>query len=288
MAGESASESARRQREKAERLARSADLYERGAIGEQETAAALSALPADRWTAFHDVHWPGRRYANIDHVVVGPGGVFVIDSKNWSGAITVRDDVLRQNGRSRETTVAAAAEAALAIAGITAALPPQRIQPVLCFVRDDELTGWARDVMVCSTSNLVHLLLSRPEVIDESQVRRAALELDVSLAAATEPQVSVPAPRRTPQRRTPSATPSRRNPPRRKSSRSSAKAFVMVGVGLLLVVSVQVRTVVAEGLVHVFSPDVVEKNPPPKRTPTRAPDGTAKPEPAPGKGSGGN
>jgi hypothetical protein len=35
---------------------------------EQATADALTALPAERWTVMHDVRWPGRSVANIDHV----------------------------------------------------------------------------------------------------------------------------------------------------------------------------------------------------------------------------
>ena len=85
MAGESARESARRQREKAARLQRSAELWERGADGERATAAALDALPKDTWTVFHDVRWPGRKFANIDHVAVGPSGIFVIDAKRYKG-----------------------------------------------------------------------------------------------------------------------------------------------------------------------------------------------------------
>ena len=83
---------------------------------------------------FHDVRWPGRPRANIDHIAVGPGGVFVIDSKNWAGSIAVRDGVLLQNGRRRESTVAGAGEAALAITGLLGNLPATG---VLCFVRDE-------------------------------------------------------------------------------------------------------------------------------------------------------
>ncbi len=155
MAGESARAVAQRQRAKAERLARSATLWERGAEGEEATAGALGQLPSGTWTVFHDVKWPGRRYANVDHIVVGPPGVFVIDSKNWSGQVAVKDGVLRQDGRSREKDVAAAAEAGLAVARLVPLLEPHLVHPVLCFVRDDELSGWARDVMVCSTSNVV-------------------------------------------------------------------------------------------------------------------------------------
>ena len=115
MAGESARESARRQRAKAQRLLRSAEMWERGADGEAATAQVLQTLPPG-WVVLHDLRWPGRRFANIDHVVIGPPGVFVIDSKNWSGRIDVRHDVLRQNGRQREKAVAGAADSALALA----------------------------------------------------------------------------------------------------------------------------------------------------------------------------
>ena len=98
LAGESAREYARRQREKAERHLRVAERYERGAAGEAATAAQLDSLRQHGWAVFHDVRWPGRPKANIDHVAVGPGGVFVIDSKNWSGRIAVKDSVLLQNG----------------------------------------------------------------------------------------------------------------------------------------------------------------------------------------------
>lgn len=104
MAGESAREHARSQFDKAARHKRVAERYERGADGEHATAEALAPLEAQGWVARHDVAWPARPRANIDHVVIGPGGVYVIDSKNWSGDVEVRDQVLRQNGYSREST----------------------------------------------------------------------------------------------------------------------------------------------------------------------------------------
>ncbi|HEX5917724.1 MAG TPA: NERD domain-containing protein [Nocardioides sp.] len=169
-AGESAYDVARRQREKAERLQRSAALWEQGAEGEVAVARALAALP-EGWIVLHDLAWPGRQRANLDHVVVGPGGVFVVDAKNWSGRVEVRDQVLRQNGRQREQTVVSAAEAAIALQGIVP--PPAYCMGVLCFVRDEPLTGWARDVMVCSTGNLTSMLLSRPSVLSAEDVRRS-------------------------------------------------------------------------------------------------------------------
>jgi hypothetical protein len=197
-AGKSAYDVARRQREKAERLQRSAALWERGAQGEVAVARALADLP-EGWVALHDLAWPGRQRANLDHVVVGPGGVFVVDAKNWSGRVEVRDQVLRQNGRQREQAVVSAAEAAIALQGIVP--PPAYCMGVLCFVRDEPLTGWARDVMVCSTSNLTSMLLSRPSVLSADDVRRCAdaitsMTMRPSPVTGPPPGVRPPMPRR--------------------------------------------------------------------------------------------
>jgi hypothetical protein len=184
MAGESARAEAQRARERAERLARRAEAFEKGADGEQRTAEVLAALPPG-WSAIHDVRWPSRRLANIDHVVVGPGGIFVVDSKNWSGKVTVDKGVLRQNGRARETAVAGCADAGLAIAEL-AGLHADKVFPVLCFVTDKRLAGWSRDVMICSTATLNEMLLSRGRVLRDEQVTEAWLRLDAELRAATE------------------------------------------------------------------------------------------------------
>lgn len=272
MAGESARELARRQREKAARLQRSAELWERGAEGERETAAALDALPKDSWTVFHDIRWPGRRFANVDHVVVGPPGVFVIDSKNWSGRVDVRDQVLRQNGRAREEAVAGAAEAALAIGALCTAVVPQHVFPVLCFVRGEELAGWARDVMVCSTANLVRMLGTRPEVLPPHVRQQACLWLDAQVRPAAGRATQRPtAWGATPR---PTAFPRAAPAPRAKSgSRARTKkssgvgGLVRFGLALLLVAvllgSPQVLTGISNAVGRLFISEVVTTPSPP-------------------------
>jgi hypothetical protein len=46
----------------------------------------LAALERDGWVVLHDLAVPGSR-ANRDHLVIGPGGVFVIDSKQYRGRL---------------------------------------------------------------------------------------------------------------------------------------------------------------------------------------------------------
>jgi hypothetical protein len=278
MAGESARESARRQRAKAERLQKSAERWERGAEGEQATASALDALPGEVWTVFHDVRWPGRRYANVDHVAVGPPGVFVIDSKNWSGTIAVRNHVLRQNGRPREEAVAGAAEAALAVAGLTPVVVPQHVYPVLCFVHNEALTGWARDVMVCSTTNVVQLLSSRPEVLPPHILTEARLQLDAMFRSATAPlprqPVDTPV-RHSSLRRPPAGPPSfranlmaaktrppaRRSTPRRRSRKSDGgliKAVLALVAVVVLIANPQALNLISESLAKMFTSELAD------------------------------
>jgi Nuclease-related domain len=60
--------------------------WRRGAVGERRTARRLAALERHGWAVLHDLTVP-RSQANIDHLVIGPGGVFVIDSKQFRGRL---------------------------------------------------------------------------------------------------------------------------------------------------------------------------------------------------------
>ena len=67
-----------------------------GAFGEQWTAEELEKL-GSAWRVYHDIP---DGFGNWDHVVVGPGGVFAIDSKNLVEPSSVDDQGLRA-GRLR-------------------------------------------------------------------------------------------------------------------------------------------------------------------------------------------
>ncbi len=59
-----------------------------GAEGEQATATLLHLLPR-RWVVLHDRRVPGSR-ANIDHLVIGRTGVWVLDTKTSRGRVSSR------------------------------------------------------------------------------------------------------------------------------------------------------------------------------------------------------
>ena len=56
----------------------------KGAVGEALLAVVLKGLSDDYWV-IHDLSTP---VGNLDHVVVGPTGVYLIDTKNWKGIVS--------------------------------------------------------------------------------------------------------------------------------------------------------------------------------------------------------
>lgn len=73
------------------------DPWRVGAEGEETTASALAPLADEGWHLLHDRRLLPSR-ANIDHLAVGPGGVWVIETKAWSGTVVAGPDRLRRNG----------------------------------------------------------------------------------------------------------------------------------------------------------------------------------------------
>jgi hypothetical protein len=72
--------------------------WRRGAEGERRTAQILSRLERHGWVILHDLAIPGSR-ANLDHLVIGPGGVFMVDPKQYRGRLQVAADGSLWHGR---------------------------------------------------------------------------------------------------------------------------------------------------------------------------------------------
>jgi hypothetical protein len=102
--------------------------WQRGAAGERLTARLLERLTHDGFVVFHDLALPNSD-ANVDHLAIGPSGVFVIDSKQWTGIVQQgADGLVWHNHTSLDRTLATVRWEAQAISrslGI-------RATPLLC------------------------------------------------------------------------------------------------------------------------------------------------------------
>jgi hypothetical protein len=74
--------------------------WQGGAAGERHTARLLDRLTRDGFVVFHDLAVPDSP-ANVDHLVIGPTGVFVIDSKQWTGSVHQSPDGLAWHNHYR-------------------------------------------------------------------------------------------------------------------------------------------------------------------------------------------
>jgi hypothetical protein len=65
--------------------------YRRGYEGEKTVTKILSSTLGDEYSLINDVNIHDG-YGNIDHIVLGPNGVFVIETKNFAGKIVCDGD----------------------------------------------------------------------------------------------------------------------------------------------------------------------------------------------------
>ncbi|MDR6504727.1 NERD domain-containing protein [Arthrobacter oryzae] len=177
-AGDGAAEQSRLAAERIARLKRqlahserAAETWGAGADGERRTAGRLSQLTSDGWFLLHDVHWPGRPLANLDHVLVGPGGVVVVDAKTWSGNVEVVAGELRQNGYTRNPAVDSALGQAAAVAALLSAPHRHLVRSLICLTGQPDLAAvTGSGVEVLGINCVVARIAALPPVLDPQTV----------------------------------------------------------------------------------------------------------------------
>lgn len=153
--------------------------WERGAVGETRVARTLAKVVEKdpRWQVIHSVS-VGNRGADIDHVVIGPGGVYTLNTKYHPDAhCWLGGDVLLVNGVRQPYVRNSRHEAARAAKKLSAALGepvPVGGVVVLCRAEDLKIKAAPDDVVVIERYHLKRWLLRRPEVLTGAQIARVA------------------------------------------------------------------------------------------------------------------
>ncbi len=142
--------------------------WRRGAIGEQLVGRQLDQLPSRRWAVVHDLTI-GSRGANLDHLVIGPPGVFTINTKHLTGNITVYDRAILQNGRRTDFIPKALREAQLVQERLSAATGRELHAWSVIVIVGAQVTIQSRpsDLTVASSNGLLRWFVQQPaDVID--------------------------------------------------------------------------------------------------------------------------
>lgn len=139
-----------------------------GAEGERRTAKALRPLLRKGWTVTHDVQ---RAHENFDHVLVGPPGVFLLETKVRAGTVSFEEGVLtihypddpeevvalprlaaQMRGRARDLRATHRFEDGVRqwvtpVVVLWAEFPERCVElDGITYIRGDELVGWLRSL----------------------------------------------------------------------------------------------------------------------------------------------
>lgn len=156
----------------------------RGALGEAAVGRLLDKLP-NGWAVLHAVP-VGKGDSDIDHVVIGPGGVFTVNTKNHSGQkVWVAGRTFMVNGQKQPHLRNAEYEAQRVSRLLSAAAGFRvDVAPVIAVVDPASLTMRERpeQVVVLTSSQLVRWLKKRPATLAPEQVR-ALFDISVDPAA---------------------------------------------------------------------------------------------------------
>ncbi|MEV6777082.1 nuclease-related domain-containing protein [Streptomyces syringium] len=125
------------------------DSWFKGLAGERIAGAELDRLRAQGWKVLHSIQLAGG--GDIDHLLVGPGGVFTVNTKNFQGkSVWVGDDMVKvDHGPPHPYPAKSRAEATYARGVLERYCPfPVEVEPVLVFVGVEELPKAATQLQV--------------------------------------------------------------------------------------------------------------------------------------------
>lgn len=163
-----------------------------GAAGEEKLARELARVPG--LMVLNDRRVPGTR-GNIDHILVAPAGVFVVDAKNHRGMVDVKNRGwflrpeyrLTVGGRDHSAMVDGLAwQVDAVIAALEGADPMPPVTPVLCFLEADWPVFGApeefRGVRLEGPRS-IERLVTKSAILDEAQIPDLVAVLAAALPA---------------------------------------------------------------------------------------------------------
>jgi hypothetical protein len=142
--------------------------HDRGATGEEQVGGLLDELAGGDWHVIHDASL-GR--GNVDHILLGPAGVFTVETKSHPGPIKV--------ARVHGATLAQAQAQRKAIERVV----DVPVEPLIVFSRAwvDKPLARRKGVRVTPARMLAGYLERRPATLTHEQVERARTSVAAAL-----------------------------------------------------------------------------------------------------------
>jgi len=154
----------------------------KGAQGEEIVARELAFLSSD-YRVFNCIE-SGKEAllpsnGDYDHIVTGPSGIFLIETKNWSGAITLTDGKILYNGKTPDRPPIEQAKSAAS--NLRARLSEAcgetvDVKPVICFAANTFISGTAGSsgVVICNLRDINSVLSATADARVSTDIQRKA------------------------------------------------------------------------------------------------------------------
>jgi hypothetical protein len=237
--------------------------FAKGADGEERLGTQLNHAAARLGgvAVLHDLVLPGK-LANIDHLVIGPAGVTIVDAKAWEGRVWVGRAVIGQGRRGRRKPIEgmraqlARVHQVLAPAGRDD-LP---VDAALCFVNNND------GVPPTGLRDLEGVLVGRPgavidwamrpgrhdiaDVLEVAELIQLAFEVNGGVSLPTEPR-----------REAPSRLPHRPSPRRLAFPMSLVRGLAvgLCGLIILAIVCATVATLLQSAATSIAPPSKLSR-----------------------------
>lgn len=142
----------------------------KGARGEEIVARELSML-SNNWFIFHGIPTSGVGESlggsDFDHIIVGPAGIIIVETKNWTGKLSVEGGIINVNGvpPSRSPVVQIRKEATQLSKILGKNVDPNTpLYMVIAFASnnlEEEITK-IDDIAICNARNIREHIMSLP------------------------------------------------------------------------------------------------------------------------------
>jgi hypothetical protein len=161
-----------------------------GAEGERKTASYLAGLEELGFIVLHDRKAPGYG-GNLDHVAIGPSGIWAIETKSLKGKVEIDGDSLKIGGYRQDKIVDQVYREAVAVQvalGDVLSSTGAQVKPVICLHRGELpfFNKTVRGVRLASGRQLVRLLRNEERRLSDEQVQALAQAADRLLKRAVQ------------------------------------------------------------------------------------------------------
>ena len=187
--GDSAAREARNARAIAEEMRRQAHVYEQMAFNFEAAAASehrlevtLAPLQSQGFHVLPDRRWPGSSRAQVDFVVVGPSGVFIVDAKTWKDVRVEKQGSEHRVFQGDDDVTDRFA--GLADLGVTTehllaeiGLAPTEVHTLAVFTNRRDIRAGVMGVELMSEGAVVERILSRGRRLSQVEVERVLVSV---------------------------------------------------------------------------------------------------------------